>query len=184
LVSLRADPSGQLEAVQELANLPGLVSRGVKDSLSCLSVDFLGFQVLFRADWFARQAAPLPTGRDAWRVTTEDDLRRWETVWGQRPVDWPIGDRVFPAAPLKDSTVAFLSCEDHRRISSGVIAKLGSGVVGISIWFGPTEDSRPIGCLELISDLWPGITVVGYGRWAERRVLEGLGFARVGTSQI
>jgi hypothetical protein len=89
LVSLRADPSGQLEAVQELANLPGLVSCGVKDSFSCLALDLLGFQVLFRADGFARQAAPLPTGRDACRVTTEDDLRRWETAWGQRRVDWP-----------------------------------------------------------------------------------------------
>jgi hypothetical protein len=82
------------------------------------------------------------------------------------------GDRVFPAATLKGSTVAFLSCEDHGRISSGVIAKLGCGVVGISNWFWPTKDGRLIGCLELITDLWPGITVVGSGAGAELRVLE------------
>ena len=155
----------QLAAIEAALNT-GRPSRWfVKDSFNQLPLQELGFSVLFDAEWFVLAPPDVNTSREVLthRAQTDDELRQWESAWGQTPADWPYGDRVFAPALLSDPRVAFLFEKHHDKIVAGLIANEASGVIGISNWFTRTDARHDVlAYLTPALTRWPSMPIVGY----------------------
>jgi hypothetical protein len=197
LVTLREEGSdSQLACIEQHQN-SGFTPWSVKDSFNRLDLRPLGFNVLFDAEWFFRP--PVAGGRGqagagedevgepvtGQRAESVAELRAWETAWAQRPRDWSFGDCVFPSALLEDDRVSFLFTSGDAGIRAGLVANYDAGVVGLSNAFARSgQVSDLVGCLRLVTALWPGVPLVGYGTGPKLEGLERLGFERTGPCRI
>lgn len=174
----------------QLAAIHGLLAAGipgawaVKDSFCALDLAPLGFQPLFEAMWIARQAAvPRPqqdsTGAE-WRpVRDAAQLQDWESAWSE-PTDHtkPAPARIFLPALLADPDVVVLAAYREQRIVAGAIANRSGEAVGLSNVFVPEQGAAAYWAeaIGALTDLFPGLPIVGYESGAELALAQALGF--------
>jgi hypothetical protein len=187
LITLSLDGRELQTAAIEQGARSGLEHWSVKDSFNAIDLTSLGFRVLFRAEWFFGDMRMGPIGQAGacHRAESHEELRAWESAWGEKPPDWPYGDRVFPASLLEDDRVAFLFSLDDGEITGGLVANYGAECIGISNAFarGSWNESMTA-CLHGAAAMWPDKPLVGYAGTAELGALEGLGFERLTPCRI
>src|SRR5581483_3035639 len=133
-----------------------------------------------------------PAERRGWRrVESDGELHKWEAAWGQKPHDWPLGDRVFPPSLLDDPDITFVYVTpvgEPTVIEGGLVANVAAGVIGITNVF---TASRPAGstidteallaeCLAALTELRPGRPLVSYATERDLVPLITLGFHPLG----
>ena len=152
----------------------------VKDSFACLDLGAAAFRPLFRAEWVVRQPAK---GRHAsprgWSVlTSEAQLRRWETTWGEVPG----GSGFFRPALLRDDTIAVLVGYDGDRIVAGAIANRSANVIGLSNVFDTAYElnSAWAAGAAAAATLWGDVPIVGYDAGDALHAAHDAGFESIG----
>lgn len=196
-VSSSRTPSMYPDAVTLTAevSVEGLLSRidatagcSIKDSFATLDLADAGFEVLFEAEWIARDGTR-PRGRGSlrWeRVTRPADLRSWALDHG--------GGSTFSSALLDEATVAILSGHDRGgRRRAGAIATEGETAVGISnVFITGAERGDDVaafghafaGAAAAIGGRYPGRPIVGYLAGARLAVAAAAGFEAIGPLRV
>lgn len=155
----------------------------VKDSFADLDLTAYGFKPLFDASWISmeRPALPPPATRSAhWStLTSETDLDRWITAWGDSAT------YRFSPSLLADARVSFLAGDRDGELIAGAIAFDSAGVVGISNLFGPTRS---------LADVWfdvahlvrqtTDVPIVGYESGTPLEAAQDVGFRCVGPLTV
>ena len=157
----RSGPEAQLAVVERLLQaIPHTFS--VKDSYALLDLAPLGFRPLFDAEWIRLEPGGTSPGGGWRRLTTPEELDRWEAVW--RASGSPAELRVFVPALLDDDSVAVLAAGTPDEIVAGVVANRSAGVVGLSNFFatGRDAESHFAGAAAAVTQFAPGLPVVGY----------------------
>lgn len=190
-ITLSADqPERQLGYIMELlaADIPG--AWGVKDSFATLDLSSLGFHKVFEGQWIYREAAPAKIETSVvggrWvRVTDERELAAWEAAWRDEPAD-STQSPIFRPALLTDETIAVLAAVTEGRIVAGAIASRTEPVVGLSNLFGPASEAVffRLGCLAAVTEIFPGLPLVGYEAGEDLAEMQAVGFAPIGPVRI
>ena len=179
-VTLSADNSQtQLRFIEEvIAILPG--SWAVKDSFNSLNLSAIGFAPLFEASWICRAFSSMKFSDPATRwaiVNSADELAKWELAWneGNFVDDMP---RLFPSSLLGLPEIAFIAGYRDDQIVAGAIANLTENVVGLSNFFTPSDDPPRwwAGCVAMINQRFPGLSIVGYERGDALSIAQQTGF--------
>lgn len=184
----------QLRRLSELATNREGRGWGFKDSfdeLPAAALENLGLRLLFRATWYGWAADRVVQGQQslpsAQRVTSAEELMRWEEDWRQSsPVGGP---RVFPEALLMDASLDFyVTVLDGRRVG-GFALNGSAGAIGLSNVFQLEGSSVDPGvfvrdCARQARALHPRAAIVGYGPEAELMNLRTLGFVPLGPLAV
>jgi hypothetical protein len=183
-------PSGISVQVANLKDLGETLRQpwSVKDSFSMLELAPLGFRPLFEAEWIWRDAADAPIpgrGDSTWRrVTTADELERWEGAWRENgsPTDSPV----FVPDLLADPTIALFAAYRGGAIVAGCAANRSIDAVGFSNFFvaGGDEDLLMAGAVSEVARFGAGLPVVGYEAGEMLARSRGLGFRTVGPLRV
>ncbi|UCI05423.1 hypothetical protein [Mesorhizobium sp. B1-1-8] len=120
----------QLAEIGRLASVMAN-SFAVKDGFCRLDLQPLGFRQLFESSWIWMDLAhPIEAPSDWERVEDASSLEKWELAWADGGN--PSTGQVFPAAILKDDTIAMLGRRTADGFSSGCIANRSEQVIGLS----------------------------------------------------
>jgi hypothetical protein len=150
-----------------------------------------GFFQLFRASWIWKaparpRANTLPV---RWTVLQEpSELAKWEATWWRRttPGDTTPKPRLFPAALLHASDVAFVAGFVDDKLVAGCVLASSDDVVGLSCSFYETVD--PIvtesDLLSEIHRLHPDRPIVSYESGERLRAARLCGFEPVGALRV
>jgi hypothetical protein len=165
------------------AGIPG--AWAVKDSFCTLDLTPLGFHLLFEAMWIYRpDTLAWPTQRKThmrWgAVDTAAELHAWELAWRGDPVV-PAQPLLFLPTLLADPNVLVVAAYEEHRIVAGAIANRTGAVVGLSNVFVPAQDAAQfwIGCVGMVLDCFPDMSIVGYEAGEALGHAESLGFEAV-----
>jgi hypothetical protein len=181
------------DRIYRLMQRPLAPGWSVKDSYCNLDLARDGFAVLFEASWLWREPALRSTrqqtsGRRWSRVATAEELARWLAAWaGDSGNTEAIGRPAqFPASLLADPQVVFLAGVMGQEIVAGGIANQTAGVVGLSNVFvnGIDETATWAALVDLASDAFPGLPLVGYERGATLDVARAFGFQPIGPLRV
>jgi len=182
-----------LEPIYDLIAAAPAGSIGIKDSFATLDLAPLGFQILFRAQWFWwTSSRPKPSDAVAgirWAtVQGPQELVAWEAAWNRTPDAQPgqQPSAIFPPSLLADHDIRFVAAYLDQQVVAGAIANRTGDVVGVSNLFVP-EDNAPgfwAGCIATILDVFPGMPLVGYERGHDLAVAQHLGFEVLGPLQV
>ncbi|MDH4061831.1 MAG: hypothetical protein OEU94_13555 [Aquincola sp.] len=165
-----------LELISQNLDRPGF---GLKDAFHCLELRPHGLIEYFSATWIWADTLR-PASTIGWtRVTSPDDLLRWEAAWkdGGSPSD----QRQFPANILDRPDVFIWGRTAAGGFDAGVVANLSSDCVGLSNCFG--RDAFPAAatlCAELAQDL----PIVGYERGDDLGAALDTGFEATGLLRV
>jgi hypothetical protein len=163
--------SGQINLITELINQDLPSGWAVKDSFASLDLTSCGCTPLFDAQWIyltqerlraVRLASP-PEVR--WEfVRASQMLAEWEHAGCEAHHDTNRARACLPAL-LEDRDVAILAGRRGDHIEAGAIGNRGAGVIGWSNLFAKQgRDLRECttGSLRMLSEIFPGLPVVGY----------------------
>jgi hypothetical protein len=188
-VTLRPDQGHALGAV--LDQLPAHCA--IKDSFHDLCLGDAGFDVLFEACWLWRSAASpalasMHPGMCWERVSSEEQLTRWEEAWGGIPSSSADAapERIFLPALLADRNIAFLAIWRGEQIRAGVIANQGGGVVGLSNLFARDYDATAAwaGAVMAIRTLFPAHDMVDYESGDDLDLARSTGFEPISSLRV
>ncbi len=184
----------------ELASLVAAIDErprpggwSVKDSHACLTLESLGFNLKFAAEWLWRDAHA-PSIRRApptldWRpVDSAAQLQAWEAAWwGDSRNETPKRRaRQFPHALLASPDHAFFAGHLDGQIVAGAIANRSPGAVGLSNLFAPPAfaDEAWAAVVDGITSAFPGMPIVGYERGDDLLRVQRAGFISVGALRV
>ena len=157
---------------------------GVKDSFASLDLSADGFRPVFRAEWLVRKprAGRYPSAAGWSPITTEAELREWETTWGEVPG----GSNFFRPALLKDRRIAVLAGQNGDRIVAGGIANRSTTVIGLSNVFDVAGDleSAWTSAAAAATALWGDMPIVSYDVGDSLAAAHGAGFGSVGELAV
>ena len=180
LVTLSPDIAAATGAVRELETCGLPAGWGVKDSFRTLSLDRLGFGVLFDGEWILHPPARRRPIRSEWeRIATAEHLAEWEMAWGQSRGK----ARIFLPALLARPDVAFLAMRRARRIAGGLVACRTAEGVMLSNAFGAEGAALEAG-VEAASDHFPDLPLMGWEPALELPRWRAMGFRSVGPLRI
>lgn len=161
----------QLKLIRELIDQGLPTGWAVKDSFASLDLTTCGFTVLFDAQWIyltqerigAVRWASAPELR--WEmVRASQTLAEWERAWCEANYDTTRA-RVYLPVLLEDRDVAILAARRGDHIVAGAIGNRSAGVIGWSnVFVKLGRDLRECvaGSLRMLSEIFPGLPVVGY----------------------
>lgn len=186
-----AGPTAVLPIIGELLGSPSLAAFGVKDSFCTLDPVNSGFFQRFHAIWIWKaparpRANTLPV---RWTVLQEpSELAKWEATWWRRatPGDTTPKPRLFPAALLHASDVAFVAGFVDDKLVAGCVLASSDDVVGLSCSFYETVDpiATESDLLSEIHRLHPDRPVVSYESGERLRAARLGGFEPVGALRV
>ena len=160
----------------------------VKDSFAVLDLTAFGFHQLFQAKWIVRQAPSAlsshkMTGLQWRRITSEQELRRWEDAWSQTASPHT---HLFLPALLHDADIRIIAAYKDDQIVAGAIANKTANVVGLSNVFTPEREAEYYweGLLSLIATSYPALPIVGYERDDCLAVALRVGFTVLGALRV
>jgi hypothetical protein len=180
LVTLSPDIAAALDAVRELETHGLRAGWGVKDSFRTLSLDRLGFGVLFDGEWIVHPAARRRPIRSEWeRISTAEALAEWEAAWTQSRGK----ARIFLPALLERPDVAFLAMRRARRIAGGLVAFRTAEGVTLSNAFGAQGAALEAG-VEAASDHFPDLPLFGWEPVEDLPHWRAMGFRSVGPLRV
>jgi hypothetical protein len=169
-----------------LARVDSSAGCSIKDSFGTLSLAAHGFNLLIEAEWIFRDASEPghPGGSNtgiAWHeVSDEKDLALWEDAWSDHVVP-----PTFSPSLIADGLV-FLAAFDGDSVVGGAIVNPTDDVVGLSNVFAkgmPRREMWP-GCIDAISERFPGLPIVGYESSTALRGATGYGFMPLGSLRV
>ena len=185
--------SRQLNLIRELID-QGLPSGwAVKDSFASLDLTVCGFTALFDAQWIYLTQERLAAVRlDSapelrWEIVrASQTLAEWEHAWCEANHDANRA-RVYLPVLLEDRDVAILAARHGDHIVAGAIGNKSADVIGWSNVFvklGRDLRECTAGSLRMLSEIFPGLPVVGYeGGEALRGALLS-GFQAIGPLRV
>ena len=163
--------SRHINFIRELISLRLPSGWAVKDSFASLDLTACGFSALFEAQWICLTQERLRAVRSAsspqvrWEIVRADHvLAEWEQAWCEAHHDTNRA-RVYVPALLEDREVAILAARRGEHIVAGAIGNRSEGVIGWSNMFvKEVRDLRECvdGSLRMLSEVFPGLPVVGY----------------------
>ena len=162
LTVLSPDHSGEiLDVLAQLSTcFDGKI--GFKDSFCQFDVAQNGFDLLFKAAWIWRYAAPaqMPPSWDV--VQNEADLADWEAAW--KACGSPTSVHMFRPALLTCSNIAFLGKRDAKGgFSCGAIANASADCAGLSNVFAVAPNTHAFAeASTAASAVFPELPLVGY----------------------
>ncbi|SNY40853.1 hypothetical protein [Paractinoplanes atraurantiacus] len=169
----------EVTADQVLARLERRERCGVKDSFATMDLTADGFDLLFSATWFHREAGPrrraAPTAWTA--VTGVEQLAEWTSHHDTRDVLLP--------PLLRRAHFRILARYADGHIVAGAVARLGSGTVDVSnVYAVPGHHVDWQELADAVGAFFPGRPLVGYERGeALTAALDG-GFTAVGELNV
>jgi len=179
-------------AAAQTATLRGLAAAirrpfTVKDSFAVLDMAPLAMRPLFDAEWIWREASqPSASSKDVgvrWiRVTSPQDLARWEAAW--RGHGSPTESTVFVPAILTDENVAVFAALRGDAVVGGCVANRSADVVGFSNFFADDADALVASAVAEVARFAAGAPIVGYERGAELDRVRAIGFRAVGPLRV
>jgi hypothetical protein len=185
--------SRQINLIRELIS-QGLSSGwAVKDSFASLDLTTCGLDPLFDAQWIyitqerlrTVRSAPVPEVR--WEIVRSDQmLAEWERAWCEANQDTNRA-RVYLPALLEDSDVAILAARRGDQIVAGAIGNRSDGVIGWSnLFVKEVRDLRELaaGSLLMLSEIFPGLALVGYEEGDALRGALSSGFEAIGPLRV
>ena len=185
--------SRQLDLIRELINQSLPSAWAVKDSLASLDLTSCGFTVLFDAQWIylTRERLRAITSASApelrWEVVqAEHILAEWERAWCEAHHDTNRA-RVYLPALLEDRDLAILAARRGDHIVAGAIGNRSTGVIGWSnVFVKQARDLRECaaGSLRTLSEVFPGLPVVGYEGGDALRGARLSGFEAIGPLRV
>lgn len=119
------------------------------------------------------------------RIGAEAELANWEAAWSA--AGSPATTRIFPAALLRDESIAFLGAKKDGAFVAGCAANRSTGnVVGFSNFFAPGADSDRFRAAAVAQAALfaPGLPLVGYDRDEALAAMLRLGFRSVGMLRV
>jgi len=158
----------------------------VKDSFADLDLTAYGLNPLFGASWISleRAARSAAAGSDPVRahwstLTSEADLDRWITAWGDSAT------YRFSPSLLADARVSFLAGDRDGEFIAGAIAFDSAAVVGINNLFGPTRSLTDVwsDVAHLVRDT-TDVPIVGYESGTPLEAAQDVGFRGVGQLTV
>ena len=175
-------PSAVAAQTATIGDLGGTLRSpwSVKDSFSVLELSSLGFRPLFEATWIWCDAADI-----VWRrVTTVDELERWEGAW--RENGSPATSRVFVPDLLADPTIALFSADRRGATVAGCAANRSEEAVGFSNLFiaGGDDDRTVAEAVGEVARFGTGLPIVGYERGERLARVGRIGFRTVGELRV
>ncbi|SCZ01160.1 hypothetical protein [Microvirga guangxiensis] len=183
----------QLLTISALIEKPRAEAWAVKDSFSCLDLGFLGFRLLFEAEWIglslpALELDPLPPGYSLTEIHLASELNVWENVWRgdeSSAAGEPNGG-IFRASLLTQHGIKFIAIRCDNRIVGGGILNEGGDVIGVSNVFASDVEPEIIwqGILAHAVDYFPGTTVVGYESGRDLDTALRSGFRTLGPLRV
>jgi hypothetical protein len=161
-----------------LARIDAGPGCSIKDSFSTLDLRGYGFEVLFDAEWYHRDAGTgMPSGA-AWAVVrTAAALAAWERAHS--------GCGVFRPALLGEAAVRVLVRRLGGGRIAGAVASRGGGVAGLSNLFTqglPAEQWD--GLVLAVERLFPGLSIVGYDAGDNLWAAVDAGFTPIGPLRV
>ncbi len=136
----------------------------IKDSFSELDLRSDGFSILMPAEWIQRPAAApggTKTSSTPWTPIAGDRaLARWAEAWAD--ADDPTD--LFRPALLRHPDIVVLGATVNGALVAGALLNRSAHVVGLSNVFvtsAAPDDVWP-GCLDAITETFPGLPIVGY----------------------
>jgi hypothetical protein len=160
-----------------LARLDGRAHCGVKDSFAAIDLSGAGMDLLFKATWMFRQAAP-PAAPAGWTtVTGADELAEWTGLHDT--------SEVLLAPLLQRAHFRILAERVDGRIVAGAVARLGSGIVDLSnVYTTPGHDLDWAELAGVIGGYFPDRPLVGYERGDALAAATSGGFVPVGDLRV
>ena len=185
--------SRQLNLIKELIE-QGLPSGwAVKDSFASLDLTTCGFTVLFDAHWIYLTQERLREVRSSsapelrWEIVRAGQtLAEWERAWCEANHDTNPA-RVYLPVLLEDRDVAILAARRGEQIVAGAIGNRSAGVIGWSnVFVKQGHDLREwgAGSLRMLSEIFPGLPVVGYEGGDALRGALSSGFEAIGPLRV
>ena len=181
----------------ELASLVAAIDErprpggwSIKDSHACLTLESLGFNLKFAAEWLWRDAQVTAIHRAPpmldWRpMDSAAQLQAWEAAWwGDSRNETPKRRaRQFPDVLLASPDHAFFAGHLDNQIVAGAIANRSPGAVGLSNLFAPPAFAEEAwaAVVDGITRACPGLPIVGYERGDDLVLAHQLGFESVGA---
>lgn len=169
-----------VDVEQLLLGIDASEGCSVKDSFADVDLTAARFRPLFRAEWLLRQPdrAPAASGRKWAALTTDEQLREWESAWAESPE----ASDFFRPALLVDEAIAVLARFDGGRIVAGAVANRSSTVIGLSNVFDADKDleSAWLGGATAANALWGQMAVVSYDSGASLDGAHRAGFDSIG----
>ena len=185
--------SRQIDLISELINQGLPAGWAVKDSLASLDLTTCGFTLLFDAQWIYLTQERLRELRSAsapevrWEIVrAKQMLAEWERAWCEANHDTKRA-RVYLPALLEDPDVAILAALHDDHIVAGAIGNRSDGVIGWSNLF--VKQMRYLracaaGSLRMLSEIFPGLPLVGYEGGDALRGALSSGFEAIGPLRV
>ena len=156
---------------------------GVKDSYASLSLETMGFRLLFNAKWYWRNPMQVSHASDTrfQVVNSGAELWNWEKCWAGRDV--AAEHRTFNEALLRDDCVMIIAGRSGNGSSSGLIASSSGPVVGISNVFGmgPRDFNE---ALAVVGQYFAGLPFVSYDSRSRGGLPSECGFEELGPLRV
>lgn len=184
LTVLSPDHSG--DVLDTLAQLSACFDGkiGFKDSFCQINVAQNGFDLLFKASWIWRDAAPaqMPRGWDV--VQNEAELSDWEDAW--KACGSPTSVHMFRPDLLTRSDIAFLGKRDAKGdFSCGAIVNTSAHCAGLSNVFAVEPSAHAFAEASAAAGaVFPELPLVGYEAGDPLAHAIACGFEPVGELRI
>ena len=115
-------------------------------------------------------------------VSNRHEFDQWINAWGETP----DGKTVFPTPLYRHPQLQFVARMENGTMAAGLATNVsvlnGQSCVGISNRFG--EDAPWLECVRYVRDAYPHLPIVGYDRLQDFKLLEALGFQRLGPLTV
>jgi hypothetical protein len=155
----------------------------IKDSFADLDLSAYGFEVLLAAEWLRQAQARASDPSQGWSaITNRNELRRWETAWGEPPVP----RRFFRSELLGDARVRIFARSEGTQLRAGAVANRSRSVIGLTNVFDLEGDleSAWSGAASAAQTVWGRIPVVGYDRGESLDAAHRAGFETIGSLAV
>jgi hypothetical protein len=169
------------ELLRRVDDTPGC---SVKDSYASIDLAPHGFEVLFDAQWIVHEPDPSgPAPPPEWSVVKDaTTFAAWERSW--RGDDGPAD--VLRPSLLLERQVTVLARWLDGQVTAGAVLSEGAGVVGITSFFAPEEESESCwaGCLAAARHRYAQSPIVGYEMGHRLSLAERHGAQTIGPLRV
>ena len=175
-------PAASLQTINELtanASFPVFI----KDSIADLSLEALGFNILFEASWFHLDA-PVQADTSGWQlISTPKQLESWEACW--KKAGNQTDRAMFPPKLLDNPDFAFWGYFEGSEITKGFIGNHSGTSVGLSNFFAEDLSPHTFRQMAALLQRWkPEKPVTGYARGDALLHAQAAGFETSGKLKV
>jgi hypothetical protein len=151
----------------------------IKDSFSNIDMSFLGYKILFEAEWICHEAVSvLVSNSNDWKtIQTEEEVVNWTTACGL--------EGIITADLLRDSEVVIFGKGDLNE-EKGFIVNQAAKVIGVSNVFSqnPKSHEHWSEIPQIASTIFPRLPLVGYEHGEDLKAALQIGWKSMGPLRV